>query len=200
MTQAGAAARSRLPAGGLLEPQNVLKLVEEGRPLASIPGLISVERTADTTVSGQQIANFVYHVDLQKLFGSPVIANFVKAVLVQIPNGTKVNALELRLALAGLSRGAKGSTLTITRLIGITDKMPYGLGVDLAMKVDSKLVSLLGAVEPSSTPEASAQSPTLNLHFLVTLSKIGEKVPRRLTLAPTRAEPLGPSLGQDTID
>ena len=164
--------------GQSANPAQMLAMLGALHKLADTPGFISAERTADTTVEGQQVATFVYHFDVQKLLTSPNFATFLKTIGSQNPRLQNLSDRQIQAMLGGVSAALQNSQISITRQIGVTDKLPHGFGVDVVLNVDPKVMAGMMAMMPSSnaTQAAEVMPVKANLHFLVTLTGIGNKV------------------------
>jgi len=165
-------------AGQSVSPSQVLAVLGELRKLANTTGFIRAERAADTTVEGQQVATFVYHFDIQKLLTSPDFAAFLKRMGSQNPRLQNMSEEQLQAILSNIATALQNSQFSITRQIGVTDKLPHGLGVDVVLNVDPKaMAGMMGMMQNSeATQPAEPQPVKANLHFLVTLTGIGNKV------------------------
>jgi hypothetical protein len=154
--------------------------------LSQTPGFIKAQRGTDLTLNDQTVAaQFVYTFDLPTLFSSPNFEPLLKVVLTQA--GRKVDDATLKAVGPKLATAFQNSTVTATRLIGTTDKLPHGFGVDIKATLDP---SVLG-MDTAATPDASATPVSFEFHFLVKLTDIGKPV---TVTAPTNATPadLGP--------
>jgi hypothetical protein len=163
---------------GRMNPLQALAMLAEIRKLVMTPGFITAERTGDTTVENQQIATFVYHFDLPKLLNSPEMVPFIKAVGSQNPRLQKLTDAQIK-ALAGMiAKVFQNSQFSVSRMIGVTDKLPHGFGIDVVVNIDPKDLAAMQAMMPSSSaPQGNADQPLkLNFHFLVKLTGIGSKV------------------------
>ncbi len=184
-----ASAAFRRTGMNMQNPLAGLAMMNDVAKLATIPGFIKIERTADQTVGDQQVATFVYHFDLPTLFKSPEFVALAQQILAMRSNAPKLNAPQLKALSARLATAFGNTTFTITRLVGVTDKMPHGFGLDLALKVDPAMMALANGVTGSgaaATQEAAAQPITVKVHFLVKLTGINSTISVE---APTNATP-----------
>ncbi len=169
---------------------NILQLAQAAlalRRLEATSGLIKAARIADLTIDNQPIAQIVYTVNLSLLFKSPDIEPLLRVVLQS--GGNKVSNDQLKQISANLASTFQNATFSITRLIGTTDKLSHGIGVDLSGKFAAKgVLALAGGGAPNTTETAPLD---LTAHFLVTLSSVGSPVS---VSAPANAKPfdLGP--------
>ncbi len=171
-------------------PFAMLQGMAAAHKLLNTPGFIKIERTADTTVENQQIATFVYHFDLPTLFNSPDFATVMQDMMSQAPNAPKLTDAQIQAMGAMMSKAFKNTTFTITRMVGVTDKLPHGLGLDLVLNVnpsDFAGMMMMGQGMMAATPEANPQPINVNFHFLIKLTGIGTKAN---VTAPTDATPL----------
>src|SRR5262249_29357112 len=174
--------------GQNVNPVQALAMLGAISKLAQTPGFIRAERTADTTVEGQQIATFVYHFDIQKLLTSPDFATFIKTMGAQNPRLQNVTTEQLQTYLKMAANALQNTTFSVTRMVGVTDKLPHGFGIDGVLNVDPKAAAAMAAMMQSSgAQDANAEPVKANLHFLLTISGIGNKV---TVTAPEGATPL----------
>jgi len=137
--------------------------------IPTIPGFIVAKRGADQTVDDVRAATITVTFDFTKLVASPVIKPLVKAVLTANAeqSGQTANITDdqvtsvITLAKALLKKG----TLTLTVLVGTTDKIMRGFGFNIDASVDTS------AFNPS------AKGPTnVTVDFLIKLSKLDQPV------------------------
>ncbi len=182
----------RRAGGGMLGTFNIREMIGlfvTTQKLLATPGLVTASRAADMTIDNQSIAVFVYTVDLPTLFSSPLFPELLTTIVAAQGRGNKISSDEITMLSQELATAFKGSTFTITRLVGTQDKLAHGLGVDLNASIDPQTLSVFpggGGAGKTSTPVA------IGFHFLVKLSAVGAPVS---VTAPTNAQPfdLGPT-------
>src|SRR5258706_667393 len=144
--------------------------------------IVGAERSADTTVENQQIASFVYHFDLAKASSEGNLGPIIKLLGGRLGTLDKLSDEELNSKKDQLAKALKNTQLTITRYVGVTDKLPHGIAIDVIANIDPQdLVGL--APTPSATSSAPGTSPLgttgpimINTHYELKLSGIGNKV------------------------
>lgn len=184
----------RLGAG--VNPLQAVRAFGDLQKLRQTSGLIKAERSVDATIENQPIAVFIYHIDLPTLFNAPEFAQLIQTGMRSSAAGSRMTEAQIKQMTSGLAAAFKGSSLSVTRLVGTTDKLPHGLGIDFTAKLDPSVMALAGGGAPGVTNAAPVD---INLHFLVQLSGIGSKAN---VTAPTGATPLdlGPMIAEPTSE
>ncbi len=169
----------------------IISALQSAGKLAQTPGVITAKRGADQTIDTQTVATFVYSVDLVALFNSPAIGSLIGGMFGgRGGNGGDNSSPATPSAIMqniqkGLVAAFQGTTITITRLVGTTDHLPYGLGIDVAAKIDpSVMMPLAGGGTPT---DSTMKKTSTDFHFLVKLSGIGTPVS---VSAPANSTPL----------
>ena len=168
-------------------PAKAMEAITAAVKLLQTPGFVSAQRAADTTLENQQIANFVFHFDVTKLFNSPDFITFVKTIGSNNPTISKMSDAQMQAIASQLATAFKDTQFTVTRLVGVTDKLPHGISIDLALNVNPS--DLPRMAEAVATPEANPQPIMLNFHLQFTISGIGTKAN---VTAPAGAQPFNP--------
>ncbi len=158
------------------------------RKLQATPGLVKATRGTDITIDNQTVATFTYTIDLPLLFNSPDLPPLIKVAMASSRNSTNVPPMtdaQIKQITTVLAATFQNVTFTITDLVGTTDKLPYGLGIDLAGTLNPAAMGMLAG---GGSPSGSNATPlTLNEHFLVKLSAIGKAAN---VTAPANATPI----------
>ncbi|HLY29238.1 MAG TPA: hypothetical protein VKQ72_23025, partial [Aggregatilineales bacterium] len=167
-------------------PFQAAAVMSAGVKLLQTPGFISAQRAADTTLENQQIANFIFRFDVNKLFNSPDFITFVKTVASNNPTVSKMTDAQLQAIASQLATASQNTQFSITRLVGVTDKLPHGFSIDLSLNVDPTKLPRVAA-RLGTTSGANAQPVKLDFHFQVTITGIGTKA---TVTAPEGAQPI----------
>ncbi len=167
-----------------LNPIQALRGLAEFNKLRNTPGLIKAEHSADLTIDGQTVAVFTYQIDLPTLFNSPDLVPLLRIALGTRAGLENIKPEQIKQTVSTLAATFKDTKLSITRLVGTSDKLAHGIGIDFVSTLDPNVMTpLVGGGSPSGS---DVKPLNINFHFLIKLSGIGN--PANVS-APTDATP-----------
>jgi len=131
------------------------------------PGVITAKRAADITIDGQPVAAFQFSFDIVSLLKAPEFKPAIQKIMASQASGTQITDQQLNQFLVAAQTMLKDTTFSVTQYVGTTDKLPHGFGLDFSLKLDPATAGMV-------TGSSNAQALNADLHFLVTLSKVGQ--------------------------
>jgi len=151
-------------------------------------GVASAERSADTTIDNQKIASFVYHFDLAKAAADGTIGPILKLLSGRLGGMDKLTDGDLAGKKDQLAKAFQNTQFTVTRYVGVDDKLPHGVSIDLTGTLDPKdFVGLSADNADLPTTDPSMGPSQITYHYEFKISGIGNKV---AVTAPADAVPM----------
>ncbi len=138
------------------------------KAIAAIPtikGFITIQKTKNTPeLEGQKQVEFVYTYNIQTLVKAKELYPVYRAIMKA--SGSTISYSNTQLAQIGQTLGTMlyGTTLKITRWVGVKDNQYHAYFIDLALRLNMGIVG------------QSANSGTFDFHFLLKVSQVGQPV------------------------
>lgn len=165
------------------------QMADDMKAILQTPNLIKAERGPDLTIDNQQVAVFIFHIDLPSLFSSPNFVTLVKDAQAQNPN-SKTKPMtddEIKSLGSQLATAFKGVQIAFSRFVGVTDKLPHGGSLDITgtvnpadfkdLKLPASPMSAIGRNAGGSSSSSAPSGPiSFDFHAKIALSGIGQKV------------------------
>jgi len=149
--------------------------------IPTIPGFIKADSKAGTQVDGQDTTQITFTFDLVTLVNAKETRPILKAALKSQGGGTAdVPDTQVDQVAAMLASALKGSNFQVNWLIGKSDSLIHGFGINIAFHLDASIAAMM-------TSDSNAKAIDGNITFNITLSKVGQPVS---VTAPTGATPI----------
>jgi len=161
MSSGGASSAAQSQITALMADPSIMSALQA---IPNIPGFITASRGADVTVGDQPSAQISVVFDIGKLAAAkeikPLISAALKAQSGTAPDPSQVDQIS---TLAGTLLGK--TTITVTWLVGTTDKMFHGFGLNVDATVDASMFT------------GSTTGPTVvKFNFLVKMTDLNKAV------------------------
>ncbi|MEP7287943.1 MAG: hypothetical protein ABI947_19500 [Chloroflexota bacterium] len=130
------------------------------------PGVIKAEAKDGPEVDGQATKQFTFTLDAVALTKAPELRPLLKQALAAQAKGAPVDDQQVE-AVATLAGSAlKDSTFAVSWLVGTSDKIFHGVGLNIVLKIDDSTAKLLKMDGPVDA----------TVDFNIQVSKVGEPV------------------------
>jgi hypothetical protein len=157
-------------AGGPMSAMSNPEMMAALSAIPNIPGAIVGEAVDGPSVDGQATRKITYNINLATIVAAKEFRPVLKAGLAQQAAGAEVTDAQVDDMAAKIGTALKNSKLSFYALVGSSDKILHGLGLNVAFSIDEATAKLLS---PTSTTSGSGD---LSLAFDITFSKVGQAV------------------------
>ncbi len=159
------------------DPLEFINNLKAGLDALASGGVISAERSADLTIDNQKIGAFVYHFDLAKAASTDNFRPILNLFAITQSQFSKIPDDVLAANKDKLANALRNSQLTITRYIGVTDKLPHGVNVNLSINIAAQDLASIAAIMGSGNSSNTGSGPlTASIQSDFQISGIGTTV------------------------